>query len=259
MLSLRQSAMTRVGRVKFVVPSNSTPPVARLGGVDGGLLSDDDLLEDIVLNPDVEAVWLVFPEVEVEGPGVGGARRSRSASQSSISRDMVVSKKRCVQAEADPTTLPPPPLVLRIVTPELAKLKNRIEDIPTLPSQFGVGWGTTILEVKKVIAEYAFSLGGSFGSHEHEHHHYEVCNCILARKVAHGGTAEQVHFLSTGQNGLLCGVCTRELSGPCVDCVGIEGRGSVQCGYVRNVSCQHMFHQHCGERVDKGDKCPVAR
>lgn len=256
-LSLCQSAMTRVGRMKFVLPSSNAPPVARLGGVNGGLLSDDDLLEDIVLNPEIEAVWLVFPETAVEGSGVGGDRRSRSASQSSANGEMVINKKRCGLVEAGPATLPPPPLVLRIVTPEQAKLKNRIEDIPTLPSRFGVGWGTTILGVKKVIAEYAFSLGDSYGSHEHEHHH-EVCNCILARKVARGGTTEQVHFLGMGQHSLLCALCKRELSGPCVDCVGIEGRGSVQCGYVRNVICQHMFHQHCGERVDPGDKCPVA-
>jgi len=246
--------------MEFILPSGSAQPVARLGGVDGGLLSDDDLLEDIILNPDVEAVWLVFPEAEIEESGVGKVRRLRSASQSGSSRDIMASKKRR-QAETDAATPPPPlpPLVLRIVTPELAKLKNRIEDIPTLPSRFGVGWETTLLEVKRVIAEYAFDLGESFGSHEHEHYH-EVCNCVLARKVARGGATEHVHFLAPGQhNDLLCKLCTRELGGPCIHCVEIEGRGSVQCGYVRNVSCQHMFHQHCGERAEKADKCPVPR
>lgn len=227
-----------------------------MGSASGGILFDEDVLGEIIFER--EQVWFVFPEVE----GIGG-KRLRAGSITDNESEGV--KKRRVDGEADQSRPEIPAFILRIVTPELAKRRNRIEDIEPLPERYGVTRETTFANLKKIIGEYAFGFT-DISSLATDEHGQGDCNCLMAQKVVRCGTREHVQFpdgrkitaRTEGENcHIICQLCSKPLADLCPGCVGAGEAGTVQCGFLTHVDCLHVFHQHCAEKVDNTDRCPL--
>lgn len=259
MLSLRQAALARAVKLGFTLPTSCPEPTAHLGGADGGILFDDDVLEELVLDPGAEEVWFVFAD------GERGWVRGRSRSPSNRGDEPQSTKRTRLDLPPDVSPSAPTLLNLRIITPNLAKVTTQIEDIPPLPTHFQIGERSTLLELKRVIGNHAFGIEVASSSPTSEKGHGE-CNCLLARKILRGGTKHHVTFLDGPtmdiggvEDNLVCDICSGTLRDPCTDCAAAHERETIRCGYLKHVGCDHVFHQHCSEKVDKDDRCPVRK
>ncbi|KAF8464899.1 hypothetical protein BDZ91DRAFT_729114 [Kalaharituber pfeilii] len=234
---LRVAAVERAKKLNFN-PPNDTIPEAHLNGLDGGVLFEEDLLEDIILKPDQEVLWFVFGDGKGDDRGQG---TSASVASSYLGRNQVEKGKNKHT-----------PLAIRIITPELARVHKLIEHIPTLPSHYQVGSTTTLRSLKEAIASV---LGIRLSAYPPSVSPAVECNCLLAIKILRGGTSEHARRCENITTAHKCGICNRDLKQACPTCAA---RGGVtQCQYLVHVGCLHKFHQHCAEMTDGDDRCPL--